>query len=211
MKSIRVAGISITVAAAAALLAGCTGSDQGMPGMNHGTPPSASQPPAAAGQHNDADVAFAQGMIPHHSQAIEMSQLAPERAQSDQVKNLARQIEAAQGPEIDTLTGWLQQWGAPAPQSGMPGMDHGSMPGMEHEGMQGMMAPEDMQKLQQAKGAEFDRMFLTMMIKHHEGAVGMAQTELAQGQFPEAKQMAEQIISSQQAEIKTMQGLLKQG
>ncbi len=211
MKSIRVAGISITVAAAAALLAGCTGSDQGMPGMNHGTPPSASQPPAEAGQHNDADVTFAQGMIPHHSQAIEMSQLAPERAQSDQVKNLARQIEAAQGPEIDTLSGWLQQWGAPAPQSGMPGMDHGSMPGMEHEGMQGMMAPEDMQKLQQAKGAEFDRMFLTMMIKHHEGAVGMAQTELAQGQFPEAKQMAEQIISSQQAEIKTMQGLLKQG
>ena len=211
MKNIRVAGISITVAAAAVLLAGCTGSDQGMPGMNHGTPPSASQPPAEAGQHNEADVAFAQGMIPHHTQAIEMSQLAPERAQSEQVKDLARQIEAAQGPEIDTLTGWLQRWGAPAPQSEMPGMDHGSMPGMDHGGMQGMMAPEDMQKLQQARGAEFDRMFLTMMIEHHEGAVTMAETELAQGQFPEAKQMAQQIVSSQQAEIKTMQDLLKQG
>ncbi|WP_323844909.1 DUF305 domain-containing protein [Allosaccharopolyspora coralli] len=156
-------------------------------------------------------MAFAQGMVPHHTQAIEMSQLAPERAQSEQVKDLARQIEAAQGPEIDMLTGWLQRWGAPAPQSEMPGMDHGSMPGMEHEGMQGMMAPEDMQKLRQAKGAEFDRMFLTMMIEHHEGAVGMAQTELAQGQFPEAQRMAEQIISSQQAEITTMQDLLKQG
>ncbi|WP_243794814.1 DUF305 domain-containing protein [Saccharopolyspora gloriosae] len=209
MKNIRVAGVSVTAAVAAVLLAGCTGSDQGMPGMDHGTSPSASQPPAEAGQHNDADVAFAQGMIPHHTQAIKMSQLAPERAQSEQVKNLARQIEAAQGPEIDTLNGWLQQWGAPAPQGGMPGMDHGSMPGMDHGGMSGMMAPEDMQKLQQAKGAEFDRMFLTMMIKHHEGAVGMAQTELAQGQFPEAKQMAEQIVSSQQAEIKTMQDLLK--
>ncbi|MCX2731720.1 DUF305 domain-containing protein [Saccharopolyspora sp. NFXS83] len=211
MKIIRVAGVSITAAVAAVLLAGCTGSDQAMPGMDHGTPPSASQPPAEAGQHNDADMAFAQGMIPHHTQAIKMSQLAPERAQSEQVKNLARQIEAAQGPEIDTLTGWLKGWGAPAPQSGMSGMDHGDMPGMEHGGMQGMMAPEDMQTLQEAKGAEFDRMFLEMMIKHHEGAVGMARTELAQGQFSEAKQMAEQIISSQQAEIKTMQDLLKQG
>ena len=211
MNSIRIAGASVAVAAAVALLAGCTGSEQGAPGTNQGTPPSASQPPASAGQHNEADVAFAQGMVPHHAQAIEMSQLAPERAQSEQVKNLARQIEAAQGPEIDMLTGWLQRWGAPAPQSGMPGMDHGSLPGMDHGGMQGMMAPEDMQKLQQAKGAEFDRMFLTMMIEHHEGAVTMAETELAQGQFPEAKQMAEQIISSQQAEIKTMQDLLKQG
>lgn len=210
IKTLRIVGVS-AAAAAAVILAGCGSGQQGMPGMDHGAPPSAPQPPAQAGQHNQADVTFAQGMIPHHKGAIEMSQLAPQRAESQQVKDLARQIEAAQGPEIDTLNGWLRDWGAQPPQGEMPGMDHGGMPGMNHGGMQGMMSPEEMHKLQEVKGVEFDRMFLTMMMKHHEGAVGMAQTELAQGQFPEAKRMAEQIISSQQAEIRTMQDLLKQG
>lgn len=215
MNTIRAVGASVAVAAAVALLAGCTGSDQGMPGMNHGTPPSASQPPAEAGQHNEADVAFAQGMIPHHAQAMEMSRLAPGRAQSEQVKELARQIEAAQGPEIDTLTGWLRSWGVEVPHGGMSGMDHGSMPdegmsGMDHGGMRGMMTPEDMQQLQQTEGGEFDRVFLTMMIEHHEGAVEMARTELEQGQFPDAKKMAQQIIDTQQAEIDTMRELLHQ-
>lgn len=217
MNTTRVVGTSIALAAAA-LVAGCGGAEQGMSGMDHGTPPGAAQPPAHAGQHNEADVAFAQGMIPHHSQAVEMSRLAPERAQSEQVKELARQIEAAQGPESEMMTGWLKQWGVPAPQSGMPGMDHGNMPEMDHgnmpemgHSMEGMLTPEDMQRLQQSKGAEFDRMFLSLMIKHHAGAVDMAETELAQGRFPEAKRMSEQMIQTQQAEISTMHELLKQG
>lgn len=184
MNTNRAVGASIAAVAAAVLIAGCGGADQeGMPGMGHGTTPSASQPPAEAGQHNEADVAFAQGMIPHHTQALEMSRLAPERAQSEQVKELARQIETAQGPEIDMLTVWLRSWGVEAPHGGTHGMDHGNMPdegmsGMDHGGMRGMMTPEDMQRLQQAEGAEFDRAFLTMMIEHHEGAVDMARTEL---------------------------------
>lgn len=216
MNTNRAVGASIAAVAAAVLIAGCGGADQeGMPGMGHGTPPSASQPPAEAGQHNEADVAFAQGMIPHHTQALEMSRLAPERAQSEQVKELARQIETAQGPEIDMLTVWLRSWGVEAPHGGTHGMDYGNMPdegmsGMDHGGMRGMMTPEDMQRLQQAEGAEFDRAFLTMMIEHHEGAVDMARTELEQGQFPEAKKMAQQIIDSQRAEIDTMRKLLHQ-
>ncbi|MEV0697215.1 DUF305 domain-containing protein [Saccharopolyspora sp. NPDC050389] len=206
MKRTRVLTAAIGAVAAAAVLAGCGGGDDmnNMPG--HGAPTSATQPganPQAA--NNAADVTFAQGMIPHHEQAIEMSRLAPERAQSEEVKNLARQIEAAQGPEIQTLTGWLRDWGAPA---SMPGMDHGAM---GHGDMGGMMSGTEMQQLEQARGAEFDRQFLTLMIKHHEGAVAMARTELGSGQFPAAKQMAQQIIDSQQAEIDTMQGLLPQG
>ena len=219
MKRNLVVSTSIAVAAVAALVAGCGSGDQNMPGMDHGNMPGMShgnQPPAAGGQHNDVDVTFAQGMVPHHAQAIDMAKLAEQRAQSVQVKDLARQIEAAQGPEIATLNGWLQSWGVPAPQTSMPGMDHGGMDhgGMDHGGMdmgQGMMSQDDMQKLQQAQGPAFDRMFLEMMIKHHEGAVIMAQAEIAQGQFPDAKQMAQQIITTQQAEIGTMQNMLKQG
>ncbi|WP_190823229.1 DUF305 domain-containing protein [Saccharopolyspora pogona] len=211
MKRTRVLTAAIGAAAAAAVLAGCGGGDDmsNMPG--HGAPTSASQPganPQAA--NNAADVTFAQGMIPHHEQAIEMSRLAPERAQSEEVKNLARQIEAAQGPEIQTLTGWLRDWGAPA---SMPGMDHGAMGhgDIGNGDMGGMMSDTEMQQLEQARGTEFDRQFLTLMIKHHEGAVAMAQTELASGQFSAAKQLAQQIIDTQQAEIETMRGLLSQG
>jgi uncharacterized protein (DUF305 family) len=206
MKRTRVLSAAIGAVAAAAVLAGCGGGENmgNMPG--HGSPTSATQPgntqPTA---NNAADVTFAQGMIPHHQQAIEMSRLAPERAQSEEVKNLARQIETAQGPEIETLTGWLRDWGA-APST--TGMDHGSM---DHGGMGGMMSDAEMQQLEQARGAEFDRQFLSLMIKHHEGAVTMAQTELASGQFAAAKQMAQQIIDTQQAEINTMRGLLPQG
>ncbi|GAA0503560.1 DUF305 domain-containing protein [Saccharopolyspora thermophila] len=192
----RVLTAVVGAAAAAAVLAGCSGGD--MPPMpGHGAPTTAAQPGAEAA--NAADVAFAQGMIPHHQQAIDMSRLAPERAQSQQVKDLARQIEAAQGPEIHTLSGWLRDWGAPEP--------HG---GMDHGGMGGMMSADEMAQLQAARGTEFDRLFLTMMIRHHEGAVAMARTELAEGRFPAAKQMAQQIIDAQQAEIATMKGLLAQ-
>lgn len=159
---------------------------------------------------NDADVTFAQGMIPHHQQAIEMAQLAEDRAASTDVKDLAAKIEAAQAPEIEQLSTWLEQWGEDLPSGDMggdmSGMDHGS--GEMSSG--GMMSEEDMSDLEGASGDEFDRMFLEMMIEHHSGAIEMAQTEVDEGEHQGAIAMAEEIVSTQQAEIDTMEQLLAQ-
>lgn len=158
--------------------------------------------PAATGAHNAADVAFAEGMIPHHGQAVAMSDMILRSGRNAEVKSLATAIKAAQSPEIATMSGWLKGWGTTPPDPyghamGMPGMSHG-----------GMMSAEQMQQFSQASGSTADRMFLTMMIQHHEGAVTMAQTELADGANAQAKKLAQHIITSQQAEIATMKRLL---
>ena len=142
----------------------------------------------------------------HHQQAIEMADLAESRAESQEVKDLATDIEAAQGPEIETLTGWLESWGEDVPDEGMSGMDHGDM---SSDDMGGMMTEDEMADLESASGAEFDQMFLTMMIEHHEGAIEMAKTEQSEGEFPEAVDMAKEIETTQAEEIQTMQDLLK--
>jgi len=154
-------------------------------------------------QFNDADIEFATGMIPHHQQAVEMADLAETRAQSPEVKMLAADIKAAQDPEIQTMTGWLESWGEP-----VPGGEHGGGHDMSGS-MPGMMTAEEMTELESLSGAEFDQMFLTMMIEHHEGAVDMAQTEQTDGQFPEAITLAEEIETGQNKEIATMRELLK--
>ena len=166
---------------------------------------------AVTAEHNDADIRFAQLMIPHHQQAVEMAELAADRADSPPVTDLAEQIRAAQDPEIATLTGFLQAWGAevPADSGSMAGMDHGGMAGMDHGGMAGMMTPEQMDQLETASGPAFDTMFLQMMIAHHEGAITDAQTELAEGSNPQAKELAQQIVDDQRAEIAQMQQLLQ--
>ncbi len=153
----------------------------------------------AAG-HNDADVTFAQQMIPHHQQAIEMAELAETRAESPEVKDLAADIEAAQDPEIETMTGWLESWGEDVSPSGEHGGGHDTA---------GMMSEDDMADLEAASGAEFDQMFLTMMIEHHEGAIEMAKTEQSEGEYADAVELAEDIEMAQTEEIQTMQGLLK--
>lgn len=153
-------------------------------------------------QFNDADVTFAQQMIPHHQQAVEMAELASERAESDEVRELAEDIEAAQGPEIETMTGWLEAWDQDVPSGSM---DHGDMSGGD---MGAMMSDEEMMALEDADGAAFDEMFLEMMIRHHEGAIAMARTEQANGENPDAVALAEQIEADQEAEIDTMRQLL---
>lgn len=158
---------------------------------------------STASDHNEADVMFAQMMIPHHQQAVEMADLADSRAQNPQVKALAAKIRGAQAPEIQTMTGWLTSWGQSATMSGG---GHGS----GHGGSTGMMTPEDMQKLMGATGAEFDRMFLTMMTEHHKSAITMAQDEQQNGQFAPAKELATQIVTTQQTEVTEMEALLKQ-
>ncbi|MGH3935688.1 MAG: DUF305 domain-containing protein [Pseudonocardiaceae bacterium] len=195
MTLVAAAAIALTGAAA---LGGCGGTATAPPGG------SASSPQVAQA-HNQADITFAQSMIPHHAQAIAMSEMVVQRAGSPQVKDLAARIQSAQQPEIDQMTGFLRAWNATVPEvhSPMGGMDHGA-----GGAMPGMMSGDQMQQLGQATGDAFDRMFLQMMITHHQGAVTMAETELKDGQNPQARQLAQRIIDAQQREIAEMQSLL---
>jgi uncharacterized protein (DUF305 family) len=190
-------------------LASCANND--MSGMDHGSgssasaAPSASRPSAAStpaeGSHNDADVMFASMMIPHHQQAIEMSDMVLAKDGIDAaVIDLAQQIKDAQAPEIAQMKGWLVGWGANPSPSGMSDMDNGG---------DGTMSQADMDALDQATGSDAARLFLTGMVKHHQGAITMAQEEVANGENPEAKKLAGSIITSQQAEIEKMNTLLE--
>ncbi|MFD7501784.1 DUF305 domain-containing protein [Streptomyces sp. NPDC059850] len=198
-RRLAVAGI---VATGALLLTACGGNDD-MKGMDHGSKdsPSAS---ATKGGFNDADVSFAQMMIPHHQQALEMAKLADGRAGDRQIASLAGKIEKAQDPEITTMKSWLKAWGKPVSPSSesMPGMDHGS------GGMDGMMSKKDMDRLKTAKGADFDRAFAQMMIDHHKGAITMAEDERKSGRDAKAKKLAEDVIKNQSAEVTTLRKIL---
>ncbi|GGZ81963.1 lipoprotein [Streptomyces subrutilus] len=200
--------IAVTAGAAALLLAAC-GSDGDAAGGHGGHPstpssaPSSPSDPAAQGGHNAADVSFAQGMIPHHRQAVDMADLAATRAGSAEVKQLAEEIKKAQDPEIRTLSGWLTGWGQQVPAAGAA--DHSA------HGAGGMMTAEEMDALGKASGRAFDTAFTRLMIKHHEGAVAMARTERTEGASPEARRMAEAVIASQGAEIARMKALLGTG
>lgn len=156
-----------------------------------------------AENHNDADTEFAQMMIVHHEGAIEMADLAVQRATDSQVKALAGRITAAQGPEIELMQGWLDGWGeARAAEADHAGMDHG---GMEMEGLDqgGAMA-----ELEALSGPGFDARFLTLMIAHHEGAVEMSKGVIADGVATEVAALAEQIIEAQQGEIAEMSAMV---
>ncbi|UJH71437.1 DUF305 domain-containing protein [Ornithinimicrobium sp. INDO-MA30-4] len=152
----------------------------------------------AATTFNDADVEFASQMIPHHKQAVMMSELAFDRG-GPEVVELAEQIRDAQSPEIETMTQWLSDWGVDEPMS----------MNMDDMGSGGMMGPDDMQSLMGAQGQEFDTAWLEMMIVHHEGAITMSQAEQENGASQEAIDLAGEIIEAQQAEITQMEGMLE--
>lgn len=156
-------------------------------------------------EHNDADVMFAQMMIPHHQQAVEMSEML--LAKDDvpaEVAAFAQKVIDAQGPEIERMNAMLTAWGQdPVDTDGMDGME-----GMDHGGMSGMMSEEDMTALDQAQGTEAARLYLEQMTAHHKGAVDMAKDEAKDGQNPQAVQLAEQVIADQEAEITEMQQML---
>ncbi|MFJ8935141.1 DUF305 domain-containing protein [Streptomyces sp. NPDC102365] len=196
---------AVTVASAAALVLAACGGDGTSGHDGHGAgsgsgSASASSATAASGKHNAADVAFAQGMIPHHRQAVEMAELAEGRARSAEVGELAAAIKKAQGPEIRTLSGWLTSWGEDVPAEGS--MDHSA-----HD-MGSMMTDEEMTGLENASGKTFDTAFLKLMIKHHEGAVTMAKTEQADGASVAAVRLAGRIVTAQSTEIDRMNTLL---
>lgn len=142
-----------------------------------------------------ADVRFAEGMVGHHRQALEMTGLAPGRAADEQVKALARRIEAAQRPEIGVMTGWLTRLGREAPAG------HAHMTGY------GMASLAEMNQLRGARGEAFDRLFLKLMIRHHEGALKMAGGELKDGRDRLMTTLAMDIVTGQQIEIGRMRSI----
>jgi len=200
--------LALPIALAAALvLSGCGTADTAATSAANSSASAASSAPASTTK-NEADVVFASMMIPHHAQAISMADTALKQATDPKVKTLAPKIKAAQGPEIERMSGWLTGWGAPVPAA-----DAGSdMAGMEGMGDQtgGMMSAKEITTLNKATGATFDRMWLQMMVKHHQGAVAMAKTALDQGSNPEAKKLARSIIDGQSAEIAEMNSILSE-
>ncbi len=200
--------IAATVAATV-LLTGCASSSMSSAEMPAGQ---SSGSGAMVANGSDADITFAQLMISHHEQAVQMADMALQQANSAEVTDLATQIKAAQDPEIGQMRGWLEQWGAPEQMDGMDGMDHGAMGhGDTDSGGQsagGMMSDADMGALGNASGADFDRMWLTMMIAHHEGAIKMAEQVKAESTNPDVTALADAVVAGQKKEIDTMQQLL---
>ena len=183
----------VAVAALGLLLAGCGGSHD-MDDMGMASPSSTTGASAA-------DAMFAQMMIPHHEQAVEMATLAETRASSPEIKELAAEIKAAQQPEIDQMTAWLEEWGVPV-MSGMDAMaEHGG------HGMSGMLTDEQLQELADAQGPEFDRLFAEYMILHHEGAIDMAE-DVVDSKDPRVAALAAAIIKTQAEEIAQMRAFL---
>ena len=199
--------------AAALTLAGCsagTTDDEHAGGDPTGAASSSAAPDRAEraddGRFNAADRSFARGMIPHHEQAVVMSDVVLAADGVDpQVRELAQAIKAAQQPEIDQLATWLDEWG---PDPAEPDGEHGDHEGMSKD-MNGMMSEEDLADLEAADGAAAGSLFLTQMIEHHLGAVDMARTELDEGRHAGALAMAGEIVEVQQAEIDRMRELLE--
>ncbi|MER5220062.1 DUF305 domain-containing protein [Streptomyces flaveus] len=205
--------VTASVTVAVLTLAGCTGSDD-EPKSASGKGPSVIAPgkPGEAAETlsaedaekrrpddspNSADFTYARMMIEHHTQALDMTELAPKRAESTQVKRLAERIAAAQGPEIDAMKGWQQAHGGD--KKGDQAHDHEAMPGMATEAQ--------LKKLRAAKGKAFDELFLKLMITHHDGAITMATDVLAQGNNIQIGEMADDVIAQQTTEINKMRDM----
>ncbi|KWW98870.1 hypothetical protein LI90_500 [Carbonactinospora thermoautotrophica] len=229
-------------------------------GCNDRTEPSAGQPttrPAATtvGQHfNDADVTFAQQVIEHHRQTIEMTDLAATQAQSPQVKAIAAVIRSTQAAEIQIMTGWLQAWDAPVPTqtpmwpaetpAGLPTgtegaagllpttetpplpmgtetpfmptyaeptstMESTGAPSLGAPSIPGMLTPQEMNQLRSLRGAQFERLFVELMIRHHSGAIEMAEIEQIRGKDADALELARRIEINQSAELAELRELLR--
>jgi uncharacterized protein (DUF305 family) len=176
------------------------------------------QTAANGDKFNDADVTFATDMVQHHAQALKMVDMTMGRDLDPQVEQLAEQIRTAQVREVETMVDWLTAWDKPVPATvqdhanahgdGDMGMDDMETDDMETDEKPGAMTNQEFDDLETTKGDEFQTMWLEMMVRHHEGAIEMAATEEADGEFADAKAMAKSIQASQQEEIDLMQGLL---
>ena len=201
MKKSRLVALSAAPLASVLLFAGCAGAGSGsMPSMEHGEgmPPSASSSLVEA-EFNASDSMFAMMMIPHHEQAVAMSDVLLGKDSIDtRVRELAEGIRAAQQPEIELMESWLDEWG----------MDEFGDMGRMTPGAGMMMSEMDMSALEDASGADAERVFLEEMIVHHEGAIQMSRALLEAGSNPDARVLAEEIIVDQTDEITLMRDLL---
>lgn len=187
-----------TPAARADSAASSAGTEPSTAASSEATSTAAAEP--ISEEHGPADVMFAQMMVPHHEQALEMSRIVlAEEGVPEDVQTLAQQIEAAQAPEITRMQDMLAAWGVTDAQH----MDHSG-----HGGMEGMLTEEQLQALRDAEGPEAARLFLEGMIEHHQGAVDMAKTQLDDGQNPQARALAEDVIAAQEREIAQMEDML---
>ncbi|MDA3626432.1 DUF305 domain-containing protein [Saccharopolyspora oryzae] len=200
---------------AVAGLAGCSAEQPEspkvvLPGAPGDQPRVVSSVEPEAGVPVDAEADYLRMMIAHHQQALEMTALAPDRAQHPKVRALAERIGGSQGPEIGAMQGWLASRGLDE----QPGHDehsghgqHGQPTGHDHSTMPGMATPEQLAQLGNSTGADFDRLFLQLMIAHHEGALTMATDIMTKGREEQVHAMAQDVLVTQQDEINTMRGL----
>lgn len=195
----------------AAIAAGCGARDSEESSSGGYVAPGIPETPVITGEpasHNADDVAFATNMIAHHKQAIEMSELVSERTANPELQALANQITEAQQPEINIMNVLLVQWNENPDLGTAPeeGGGHGA-----HDNAAGMVDDATMAELKSLRGAEFDRLWLESMISHHQGAVEMANAEIANGANLDAVAMAETMAATQEAEIEQMKRMLESG
>ncbi|MGW0788037.1 DUF305 domain-containing protein [Streptomyces sp. NPDC002911] len=211
---VRAAALATTLVAAVLALSGCddgseegadAGTDKGLSVVAPGRPGepartlSAEEAAKAVGDDtpNSADFRYARMMIEHHGQALVLTALVPGRASSTSVERLAKRISAAQKPEIGAMEGWLKNNGGDDREETH---DHSAMPGMATD--------QQIEQLRAAQGKAFDRLFLELMIAHHQGAVIMATEALADGNNVLVEEMANDVVAQQTVEIDRMRGLL---
>ena len=195
----------LVIAAAILALAGCGGEaivPDGQQGHGHGAT-SAAPPVAASARFNDADVMFAQMMVAHLEQGIDLAQVAKAIGSKSKVKELAGAIDTTQREELTMLKGWLKLWGKPETPSSDPNVHaaHGGLP---------LLDAKVVSEVKEKSGAEFDLTYLNLMTGHQHGAVEMAQTELKDGSNPEATAYADRVRNSRQGQIQQMLTLVNE-
>lgn len=201
-----------------AAVAGCSGAGSApppeghahLPGQadhTHATPSEPGSSAAAAPDGNHDDVSYLQMMIPHHGQALDLAELATTRAADPRVRALATRIEATRGPEVWLMAGWLAERGidVPSPDEDPHEYDHGEH---RHHPMRGLLTGDDLAALAAADGPAFDRLFLGALLRHHRGAIAMADDVLATGTDPRAAEIATEVQAGQRAEVARMERIL---
>ena len=198
-QRLRLDRVLVVAGLSALLISGCSAGtshdhSSGQPAAS-GAP---SQGTTAGAQADPADVMFAQMMIPHHEQAVLISELALTRAQDPELVALAREIVDAQQEEISQMAGWLTAWGAPRLDGDAAMSAHGG------HGMAGMLSEQTIEELRSSSGASFDRQFAAAMIDHHQGAIEMAEG-VVNSSNPDVARLAGEIIQAQNREIEVLE------